>query len=220
MNLEKKIGYKFKKKNLLLESITHKSYGNENGKPDNERLEFLGDSIIGLIVAKYLYTLFPDHDEGDLSKLKNQIVSSKSFCKIAKKLDLGTFMLLGRGELKSGGRKRESNLAGLFEAIVGALYLDSGPRATEIFLNKFLLNQDFSKIIDEDYKSILQIISQKQFGSVPKYQIDKEVGRPHDKKFYVSVFINDIKQSSAIGKSKKIAQNNCAMKTLKKLKNL
>ena len=107
MNLEKKIGYKFKKKNLLLESVTHKSYGNENGKPDNERLEFLGDSIIGLIVAKYLYTLFPDHDEGDLSKLKNQIVSSKSFCKIAKKLDLGSFMLLGRGELKSGGRKRE-----------------------------------------------------------------------------------------------------------------
>ncbi len=162
MNLEKKIGYKFKKKNLLLESITHKSYGNENGKPDNERLEFLGDSIIGLIVAKYLYTLFPDHDEGDLSKLKNQIVSSKSFCKIAKKLDLGSFMLLGRGELKSGGRKRESNLAGLFEAIVGAVYLDSGPRATEIFLNNHLQSAQYEDLFFKFPESIASSLSQQK----------------------------------------------------------
>ena len=220
MNLEKKIEYKFKKKSLLLEAITHRSYANENGKTDNERLEFLGDSVIGLMVAKYLFTFFPDYDEGDLSKLKNQIVSSKSFYKIAKKLNLGDFILLGKGELKSGGRKKESNLAGLFEAIVGAIYLDSGSMATENFLNKFLLNQNFSKVIDEDYKSILQIISQKKFGSIPKYEVNKEIGPPHDKKFYVSVFINDVKQSSAMGKSKKIAQNNCAIKALKKLKNL
>jgi len=220
MGLEAKIGYKFKNKNLLLESITHKSYGHENNSNDNERLEFLGDSVIGFITAKYLFKIFPGYDEGDLSKLKNQIVSSKSLYRVAKRLSLGSFLLLGRGELRSNGRTKESNLSGFFEAIVGAIYLDSGIRESEKFLNKFLLNQDFSKTIDEDYKSILQIISQKQFGSVPKYEVNKEVGPPHDRTFHVSVYIDGVKQSSAVGKSKKIAQNNCAKKILRKLKSL
>ena len=152
--------------------------------------------------------------------MKNQIVSSKSLYRVAKRLSLGSFLLLGRGELRSNGRTKESNLSGLFEAIVGAIYLDSGIRESEKFLNKFLLNQDFSKTIDEDYKSILQIISQKQFGSVPKYEVNKEVGPPHDRTFHVSVYIDGVKQSSAVGKSKKIAQNNCAKKILRKLKSL
>ena len=149
--------------------------------------------------------------------MKNQIVSSKSLYRVAKRLSLGSFLLLGKGELRSNGRTKESNLSGLFEAIVGAIYLDSGIRESEKFLNKFLLNQDFSKTIDEDYKSILQIISQKQFGSVPKYEVNKEVGPPHDRTFHVSVYIDGVKQSSALGKSKKIAQNNCAKKILRKL---
>lgn len=217
MNLEDRIKYKFKDKLLLERSLTHKSYGNENGKDDNERLEFLGDSVIGLLVAKYLFKNFPDYNEGKLSKLKNQIVSSKSFYKIAKKLSLNRYILLGKGELKSRGREKESNLSALFEAIVGAIYVDSGILEAEKFLKRFLFSEDFSNILEEDYKSILQIVSQKEFGTLPVYKTTKEKGPAHKRIFHVSVYINDKKYCSSTGKSKKIAQNNCAKKTIKKL---
>jgi ribonuclease-3 len=173
LTIEERINYTFKNKNLLQEALTHSSYGNEFAQKDNERLEFLGDSIISFIVTKHLFSIFPEYNEGMLSKLKNQIVSTKSFYKIVKKNHLEKYLLLGKGEMKSGGEKRESNLAGLFESIVGAIFKDSGIRSSENFLKEFLLNQDFSKFIDEDYKSILQVESQKRLGVLPNYIIDK-----------------------------------------------
>ncbi len=218
MKIEKKINYKFKNQSLLSEALTHSSYANESSKKDNERLEFLGDAIISFIVTKHLFLIFPEYDEGRLSKLKNQIVSTKSFYKIVKKNKLETYLLLGKGEIKSGGKKRESNLAGLFEAIVGAIFKDSGIRSAEGFLKKFLLDQDFSNFIDEDYKSILQVESQKKLGVLPRYVVEKQEGPPHKREFHVSVFINKIKHGKAKGKSKKDAENKAAKTALKKLK--
>ncbi|NSW88691.1 ribonuclease III [bacterium] len=218
MKIERKINYKFKNQSLLSEALTHSSYANESSKKDNERLEFLGDAIISFIVTKHLFSIFPEYDEGRLSKLKNQIVSTKSFYKIVKKNKLETYLLLGKGEIKSGGKKRESNLAGLFEAIVGAIFKDSGIRSAEAFLKKFLLDQDFSNFIDEDYKSILQVESQKKLGVLPKYVVEKQEGPPHKREFHVSVFINKNKQGKAKGKSKKDAENKAAKTALKKLK--
>tara|TARA_Y100001970_G_scaffold294339_1_gene451002 strand:+ start:3454 stop:4119 length:666 start_codon:yes stop_codon:yes gene_type:complete len=218
LKIERKINYKFKNQSLLSEALTHSSYANESSKKDNERLEFLGDAIISFIVTKHLFSIFPEYDEGRLSKLKNQIVSTKSFYKIVKKNKLETYLLLGKGEIKSGGKKRESNLAGLFEAIVGAIFKDSGIRSAEAFLKKFLLDQDFSNFIDEDYKSILQVESQKKLGVLPKYVVEKQEGPPHKREFHVSVFINKNKQGKAKGKSKKDAENKAAKTALKKLK--
>lgn len=220
LKIEKRINYNFKNKDLLTEALTHSSYANESSKKDNERLEFLGDSIISFVVAKHLYAIFPDYDEGKLSKLKNQIVSTKSFYKIVKKNKLETFLFLGKGEIKSGGKKRESNLAGLFEAIVGAIFKDSGIRSAENFLKRFLLNQDFSNFIDEDYKSILQVESQKKLGTLPRYVVEKQEGPPHERKFHVSVFIDKVKHGHSKGKSKKDAENKAAKKALIKLKKL
>ena len=138
MNIEEKINYNFKNKDILLEALTHSSYGNESSKKDNERLEFLGDSIISFLVTKHLFVIFPQYNEGELSKLKNQIVSTKSFYKIIKKNRLEKYLLLGKGEKKSGGKKRESNLAGLFESLVGGIYKDSGIKSAESFLKRFL----------------------------------------------------------------------------------
>ena len=215
--LQELIGYKFKKHELLIEALSHSSYSNEQKTQNNERLEFLGDSIIGFLVTKHLFSLFPDYNEGELSKLKNQIVSSKSFYEVSKDCGLDDFILLGKGESKTGGKRRESNLAGLFEAICGAIFLDSGIRSTEKFLRKFLLNQDFKEFLDKDYKSILQVLSQKHFGVVPHYITSKETGPPHNKKFYISVFIEGKKFSSSIGKSKKEGQNICAKNAIQKL---
>jgi len=145
VKLEKLIGYKFKRQELLIEALSHSSYSNERKTANNERLEFLGDSIIGFLVVKHLYSLFPYYNEGELSKLKNQIVSSKSFYEVSMDFGLDEFILLGKGESKTGGKRRESNLAGLFEAICGAIFLDSGIRSTEKFLKKFLLNLIFLK---------------------------------------------------------------------------
>ena len=153
-----------------------------------------------------------------VSKLKNQIVSTKSFYKIVKKNHLEKYLLLGKGEMKSGGEKRESNLAGLFESIVGAIFKDSGIRSSENFLKEFLLNQDFSKFIDEDYKSILQVESQKRLGVLPNYIVDKQEGPPHEREFHVSVYINKVKLGISKGRSKKEAENKSAKKALRKLK--
>jgi ribonuclease-3 len=218
LTIEERINYTFKNKNLLQEALTHSSYGNEFAQKDNERLEFLGDSIISFIVTKHLFSIFPEYNEGMLSKLKNQIVSTKSFYKIVKKNHLEKYLLMGKGEMKSGGEKRESNLAGLFEAIVGAIFKDSGIRSSENFLKEFLLNQDFSKFIDEDYKSILQVESQKRLGVLPNYIIDKEEGPPHEREFHVSVYINKVKLGISKGRSKKEAENKSAKKALRKLK--
>jgi ribonuclease III len=218
LTIEERINYTFKNKNLLQEALTHSSYGNEFAQKDNERLEFLGDSIISFIVTKHLFSIFPEYNEGMLSKLKNQIVSTKSFYKIVKKNHLEKYLLLGKGEMKSGGEKRESNLAGLFESIVGAIFKDSGIRSSENFLKEFLLNQDFSKFIDEDYKSILQVESQKRLGVLPNYIIDKEEGPPHEREFHVSVYINKVKLGISKGRSKKEAENKSAKKALRKLK--
>lgn len=217
MNIEEKINYNFKNKDILLEALTHSSYGNESSKKDNERLEFLGDSIISFLVTKHLFVIFPQYNEGELSKLKNQIVSTKSFYKIIKKNRLEKYLLLGKGEKKSGGKKRESNLAGLFESLVGGIYKDSGIKSAESFLKRFLLNQDFSNFIDEDYKSILQVESQKRLGLLPKYVIEKQEGPAHERRFHVAVYIDKIKHGTSKGKSKKDAENKCAKKALKKL---
>tara|TARA_S200000501_G_scaffold77976_1_gene69690 strand:+ start:10369 stop:11034 length:666 start_codon:yes stop_codon:yes gene_type:complete len=217
LNIEDKIGYFFKNNDYLVEALTHSSYANESSKKDNERLEFLGDSIISFVVTKHLFLIFPDYNEGKLSKIKNQIVSTKSFYKIVKKNRLEKYLLLGKGEKKSGGKKRESNLAGLFEALVGAIFKDSGIKSAESFLKRFLLDQDFSNFIDEDYKSILQVESQKRLGILPKYVVEKQEGPAHERRFHVAVYIAKVSYGTSKGKSKKEAENKCAKKALKKI---
>ena len=145
-----------------------------------------------------MFLIFPDYNEGKLSKIKNQIVSTKSFYKIVKKNRLEKYLLLGKGEKKSGGKKRESNLAGLFEALVGAIFKDSGIKSAESFLKRFLLDQDFSNFIDEDYKSILQVESQKRLGILPKYVVEKQEGPAHERRFHVAVYIAKVSYGTCL----------------------
>ena len=136
--IEAKLGYKFKNPNLLKQALTHSSYANEYMIESNERLEFLGDAILGCVVARILYNFFPDKDEGELSKMRSAIVSRSNFANYAKKIKIEEHIQLGKGEKNTGGRNRESNLAGTFEAVIGAIYLDSGYRKSYSIISKLI----------------------------------------------------------------------------------
>jgi|TARA_B100000131_G_scaffold76427_1_gene72954 ribonuclease-3 len=216
MSLEKLINYKFKNKNLLKQCLSHKSYANEHKLPDNERLEFLGDSVLGLVVSKHLYSKFPNYSEGQLSKIKNQIVSKKSLAECSKKFRFYNYLLLGLGELKTKGMEKDSTLSCLYEAILGGIYIDSGIREAEKFVKKTLLDMDLKRFKIFDYKSQIQIFFQKNYGYIPIYKVLSEIGPPHNKKFKVSIEDKKNKLSIGSGKTKKEAQNNAAKKALVK----
>jgi len=220
--LSKIINYQFKDTGLLHQSLTHKSYTSEQTVKveDNERLEFLGDAIIGSCVAEELYKLYPDYSEGQLSVIKSTIVSRNFLAVLASEINLGDYIQLGFGEKKAGGHKRERILANTFEALVGAMFIDSGYRTVYSFIwsiikpklsniSQFMLNQNF--------KNILQAFSQKYYGKLPKYHTTSEEGPHHEKKFTVEVTVNGTVAGTGEDTSKKKASLKAAEQALKKL---
>ncbi|MDI6641645.1 MAG: ribonuclease III [Elusimicrobiota bacterium] len=212
-NIEKIIKMKFVNKQLLLEAITHKSYAVELGKLVwNERLEFLGDSVLSLIVADYLYSLYPNSSEGYLSRLKSQLVSRQTLTKWSKKLNLGEFILLSKGEEATGGRKRDSILSNAFESLLGAIYLEKGFEIAKKFVVEFL--KEIKTIPLTDYKSKLQELIQAKYKMLPVYKVAKEYGPEHEKNFIVEVYIKNRLLGTGKGRSKKEAEQNAAKNSL------
>jgi len=216
--LQKSLGYQFKDEKLITEALTHRSYSKDF---NNERLEYLGDAVLDLIVGEYLYKLLPDAEEGLLSKLRAAMVNEESFDKLAKRLNLGKYLFLSPAEENNGGREKPSILSSAFEALIGALYLEAGfDKAKEAALK--LLKEEYPEISPEkllkDYKTTLQEITQAHFGVVPEYRLLSTSGPDHKKQFEIGVFINDKEYARAKGKSKKAAQQEGAKKTIDILK--
>jgi ribonuclease-3 len=216
--LEKKIGYKFKNPDLLLNALTHSSYANENrGISDNERLEFLGDAVLGLVIADYLYRLFEKHKEGDLTKIRASIVSEGPLSQIARDIGLGRFLLLGKGEAISGGRDRDSVLADALEAVIGAVYLEAGiNQAKELIIGLFssLMENSFQGKGFQDYKTNLQEVLQAMGEEEIVYRVIKETGPDHDKEFVIEVLCGRRVIGRGKGKSKKEAEQRAAKEAL------
>ena len=216
--LEENLGYKFKQEQLIIEALTHKSYK----KPyNNERLEFLGDAVLDLIVGEYLFKTLPNKDEGTLSKIRASLVNEDGFAKLAKVIGLGEFLYLSPAEENNKGRSKTSLLSNAFEAIIGAIYLESGLEEAKRVTIK-LLEQTYPKIdldsLSQDYKTSLQEFTQAIYGNTPNYELVKAVGPDHDKTFEVAVTLNNKTIATATGKSKKSAQKEAAKIALEKLK--
>jgi len=200
----------------LLQALTHKSYAIEQRIDAwNERLEFLGDSILSAVIAEFLYFKFPEKSEGILSRIKSQLVSGRMLAAIAKKLDLGKYLLLSIGEESTGGRNRESILSDTFESVLGAIYLDKGFETAKEFVIQWLPKRGI--FIDVDYKSRLQEIIQKKYKILPLYEITEVTGPEHDKTFQVTVRNKKSLLGKGEGKSKKHAEQQAAKQALDKL---
>lgn len=222
--LEQKLGIRFKNKNLLKEALTHRSYLNENpswSAPHNERLEFLGDAVLELAVTENLFNKFPDYPEGQLTSLRAALVNYQTMANIARDLDLGSFILLSRGEAKDTGRAREVILANAMEALIGAVYLDAGYAKTKEFIEKFAINPYLEQIISnhlyKDSKSQLQEIAQEKLKLTPTYQLLEEWGPDHKKIFKMGVFFGDKLIAQGEGYSKQEAEVEAAKNALKGL---
>ena len=218
VELEKSLGYQFQDEKLITEALTHRSYKKE---VNNERLEFLGDAVMDLIVGEYLFHLFPKAEEGMLSKLRAALVNEDSFTRLAKRLNLGKFLYLSPAEENNNGREKPSILSSAFEAVIGAIYLESGfDAAKDVAL--ILLKAEFPVITPEellkDYKTTLQEITQAHFGVVPEYRLISASGPDHKKEFEIGVYIQDKEYARAKGKSKKTAQQEGARLTIDILK--
>jgi ribonuclease-3 len=216
--LEKLIHYSFEDTTILREALTHKSYSGEHkAVRHNERLEFLGDSILGAIVANYLYIHCPHSEEGVLSKIKSNLVSRHNLYLWAKKLDLGRFMRLGHGELATGGRQRDSILSNAMEAVVGAVYLDGGYSAAEQMVLPWVRTQELTQD-SGDFKSRLQEYIQKRSRSTPDYEVLQTVGPEHDKVFTVEVSLDGKRLGVGKGKNKKLAEQDAARDAYRRIK--
>lgn len=213
----RKLDYEFKDLSLLETALTHSSYANEFSCPSNERLEFLGDALLGCVVSVLLYEKYPSYAEGDLSKIRSRVVSGANFAKYAEMLGLGGQIRLGKGEESTGGRERESNNANAFEALIGALYLDAGyEKAFEVVSRLFrdaIERDDFPR----DSKTQLQEVSQSVFGKTPEYSVLSEEGPPHERTFTVEVRIPSDLTGTGQGKSKRQSEQSAARDALRKL---
>ena len=218
--LQDELGYTFKKVQLLVTALTHSSYANENKKSgliSNERLEFLGDSILGLVVAELIYKHKADIPEGQMTKFRSELVCEKSLATIALALDLGTYLFLGKGEEKGGGRFRASILADAVEAVLAAVYLDGGFKPVLAFVKKRLfLKPDITGFETTDYKTSLQELIQTKQGQVLSYHVTDESGPDHMKRFTVEVRLNGEFYGLGVGKSKKEAEQAAAMAALQR----
>jgi ribonuclease-3 len=216
--VEKKLDYKFRDDKLLKTALTHSSYANEISVESNERMEFLGDAVLGFIVARVLYDLFPDASEGKLSKMRSAIVSRMNFAHFAKELKIDKQILLGKGEENTGGRKRQSNLAGAFEAVIGAIFIDGGYKKVYRIVTKLLKNcLNGNQEIFRDYKTKLQEVAQRRYKKVPKYKVVLEEGPPHDKCFHVEVKLGRKCIGKGVGRNKKQAEQEAAKEGLESI---
>lgn len=213
---------KFKNQKYFTKAFTHRSFLNEaaKGTESNERLEFLGDSILSIIVSDYLYRKYPKFDEGTLTNLRSLLVNTKSLAEIAKKLNFGDYLLLSRGEEMSKGRQNQTLLANCFEAFIGALYLDQGLESVCDFVGKVLLVNTaelVSKNALKDPKSLLQEYVQSRKKKSPLYKVLSEEGPAHARKFTIGVFVQNSMLASGQGKSKQEAEESAAQSALEKI---
>ncbi len=217
---EIKIGYTFKSKQLLEKAFTHRSYLNENrapGREHNERLEFLGDAVLELVVTEFLFAKYPDKPEGDLTAFRAALVNTVSISDAATKLGMNDYLLLSRGESRDVGRARAIILANAFEALIGALYLDSGYVTAKDFIGKQLFyktDEVVERRLWQDAKSKLQEIAQEQSGITPTYLVQAQSGPDHDKTFVVGAYIGQEKIATGEGRSKQEAEQAAAEKAL------
>ena len=220
-DLETAIGYRFNNITLLQNALTHSSYANErwhNSLMSNERLEFLGDSILGMVVAEYLYRTFPDRPEGELTRMRADMVCEKSLAAVAARIDLGRHLLLGNGEEQSGGRNRDSILADAVESVIAASFLDGGMDAARQFIQKFILVEvPVKKLHNADYKTALQELVQQKKNQTLSYALVGESGPDHDKRFEVEVSLNGRVIGVGSGSSKKRAEQMAAQAALEKM---
>lgn len=220
--LEEAIGYRFRNISLLQNALAHSSYANErwhDSLKSNERLEFLGDSVLGMLVADHLYRNFPDRPEGDLTRMRADMVCEKTLAAVAQKIGLGEHLLLGKGEEQGGGRSRASILADALESVLAACYLDGGIEAASDFVRKFILvNVPVEHMRNADYKTALQeLIQQKKTSHSITYRLVGESGPDHDKQFRVELLLDGQVMGIGVGTSKKRAEQDAAKAALDKL---
>ena len=218
--LEEKIQYIFKNKEHIFTAITHSSFANEKRMKNpkyNERIEFLGDSVLGLVISEYLYKMYPNLPEGVLTITRSKIVCENSLAKCANDIELGRFLMLGRGEEQSGGRKKLSILSDAFEALIGALYLDGGFELAKVFILKYMENIIKNCVegkVFYDFKTQLQETVQKKSDQTIAYKLVEESGPDHNKTFVSQVYINNVVFGTGAGHSKKESEQNAAKNAL------
>ena len=221
--LEKKLNYTFRDPALLSEALSHSSYANEHrsaGLNSNERLEFLGDSVLGFVTAEFLFVQHPDLPEGDLTRIRAALVCEQSLYEVAQKLELGKYLKLGKGEEAGGGRTRTSILADATEAVFAAVYLDGGMAAASSLIHRVLLEAEKEEVVEErrkDYKTALQELVQRQANQDLTYRMAGETGPDHNKTFVAEVLLNGELIGTGTGHSKKEAEQDAAGAALAKL---
>jgi ribonuclease-3 len=220
-DIQQRIGHPFRDRELLERALTHKSYANENKVSyHNERLEFLGDAVLNLVVSEYLMNACSDSTEGDLSRLRASIVSEPALAMVAREIGLGNHLLLGKGEEQTGGRNKDSLLADSLEALIASIYLDAGNDAVEAFITRFF--EDVMKKACAtggtlDYKTSIQELCQERLRQLPEYRVVSETGPDHRKQFEVALLIRGEVQGRGIGRNKKEAEQKAAKEALEKL---
>ena len=215
-SLEKRLGYHFQRRELLSEALNHSSYANEHkgSLSSNERLEFLGDSVLGFVSAEYLFERHPGLPEGDLTRMRASLVCEQSLYEVAKELDLGAYLKLGRGEESGGGRERQSILADAVEAVFAAVYLDGGIEAVRELIIRVLLGRAPAAEERKDYKTTLQEVVQRRSGQVLTYHMVSQSGPDHNKTFLFEVRLNGLSVGQGSGHSKKEAEQAAARDAL------
>ena len=222
--LEQKLNYTFRNRELLSEALNHSSYANEHrsaGVHSNERLEFLGDSVLGFVTAEFLFLHHPDLPEGDLTRIRAALVCEQSLFEVAQKLELGKYLKLGRGEEAGGGRERTSILADATEAVLAAVYLDGGMQPASDLIHRLILEAEREEAVEErrrDFKTALQELVQRQADQVLAYRMAGESGPDHAKVFLAEVLLNDVVIGSGSGHSKKEAEQSAAHAALSALR--
>ncbi|MHC3993468.1 ribonuclease III [Thiomicrolovo sp. ZZH C-3] len=216
--IEQTLGYTFDNKQLLREALTHKSFKQPY---NNERLEFLGDAVLDLIVGEYLFEQFPKHDEGKLSKMRASLVNEEGFARLAEHIKLGEAIFLSNAEENNGGRTKPSLLSNAFEAVIGAIYLEAGLAPVKTIATT-LLESVYKEIsldtLFKDHKTALQELTQAHFGITPEYRLVGSSGPDHKKEFTIAILIDGKEYAKASGKSKKTAQQEAAQQTIARLK--
>lgn len=221
---EHEIGYTFKNRSLLLEAYTHRSYLNEvkgRSTSHNERLEFLGDAVLELIITDFLYKKYPTRTEGELTSYRAGLVNSIILATVAGNLNMGDYLLLSKGEAKDTGKARQYILANAIEALIGAIYLDSGYAGAEIFVRKYIfphIDEIVEKRLWQDAKSAFQEHAQEEVGITPLYKVVEETGPDHQKQFRVGVYLGVNLVAEGVGQSKQEAEQEAAAKALEKNK--
>lgn len=219
--LQERIGYRFNDIKLLKQALTHSSFANEqkiNKLKNYERLEFLGDAVLELVSSEFLFKENPEMPEGQLTKLRASMVCEPALAYCARDIDLGSYMLLGKGEEATGGRKRDSITSDVMEAVIGAIFLDGGIDEAKKYIYRFILSDLENKILFLDSKTILQEEIQKRNDAQLRYELIGESGPDHDKEFHVEAYLNNVLVGTGVGRTKKAAEQQAAYEALLKMK--